>query len=354
MIHLCIINPMAGLIKGRVGEIEDEIKNFFSANPRMKYDIHITRWKRDASGYVLRYANNVSELLRVYVFGGTGTFFEVLNGLVGLPNVQVAWYPLGIDNTLLAVFGKDKLRTFQSLKNLCLSPVKTIDTILAGNHNVITNVLIGIEANSYLKGRELSEQFRLPRKICNYLMDLIYFFLKPEINHYRIDADSVELDGNLLGILITNIPNHVAGTPVEESGFNDGFMDLYIIKPIPKSKIISVVMDYERGRYAKWPEFFCHYRCKKLRVSSSSDMTISLDGELFFDTEFTIEIRPSSLDFVYPPDIDESILSQIPETAAVSGKTSDFRLEDFSPEDFQPEGSKTPAALNVFDTEVQL
>ncbi|MDR0447328.1 MAG: hypothetical protein LBH07_01525 [Treponema sp.] len=310
MKHLCIINPVAEHIKGHVDEIIEIIQDFFLLNPRIKYAIHVTRWKRDASGFILRYVNNASEIVRVYAFGGGGTLFEVINGVVGLPNAQVAWYPLGKDNKFLPVFGKDKLNSFQSVRNLCLSRTITIDTILAGKHYVAANILIGAEVLASGTGKQISKLFRLSRKTSYYIAGIWYFFLKKENRQYRIEMESGELNGNFAGILISNIPNHGAGIPAPEARFNDGYMDLYTIKQIPHNYLINAVRDYFRGQYAKWPEYFSHYRCKKAHISSASDMPISLDGEYFYDTVLDLKISPASLDFVCPPNINYPALKQ--------------------------------------------
>ena len=327
MKHLCIINPMAGQIKGRVHDVEETIRNFFYGNPRMNYSIHITRWKRDASGYTLRYVNKAPEVVRVYAFGGGGTLFEVINGVIGLPNVQVAYFPLGSRNdNLIAVFGNDQKEAFKSMKNLSLSPVITIDTILAGNHHVVTSVLIGIETVAYQLGLELSERIKLPYNVCNFLAGVYYTIINPRIRRYRIEMEDEEIDGEYAGVFIANASGKELWSSDQDILFNDGFIDIYTIKPAPKNKIINVLRDYQSGQYAKWPEYIAHYRCKKLRITSPTDMTISLDGEIFYDRELNFEIRSASLDFVCPVTIDEALLSRKPEERAV---IKDFQLEDF-------------------------
>ena len=115
-------------------------------------------------------------MVRVYVFGGGGTLFEVINGVVGLPNVQVAYYPLGKDDDLLTAFGKNSRSVFQSMRNLSLAPAIPIDTILAGNHYYVTHWYIGIEAVSYLLGKKLSETIMLPINFCYIVAAFYYVF----------------------------------------------------------------------------------------------------------------------------------------------------------------------------------
>ena len=318
MKHLCIINPKAGQIAGRVTGLVSEIKDFFDRNPRMDNTIHVTRWKRDASGYTMRFVNNASEMVRVYAFGGGGTLFEVINGVMGLPNVQVAYFPLGRENDLLLNFGSNSIYEFSSMRNLSLAPVIAMDTILAGNHYVVSVILIGLEALSYQAGMKLAEQLKLPLNFSYLLSGFYYAFIKGEIRHYCIEIEGIKLEENYAGIFIGNVSSHGTGTPAPEALFNDGYMDLYTLKIPPRNKVVRIIMDYQKGLYSKWPEYIQHYRCKKLRITSPADMTISLDGEIFFDTELNLEIYPFSLNFVCPANISFSIFKPSPEDVPIT------------------------------------
>ena len=77
MKHLFIINPVAYKVKGELDEIIGEVKSFFRSRTNAEYDIHGTRWERDAKGYVRRYANKTEGPFRVHSIGGSGTLFEV-------------------------------------------------------------------------------------------------------------------------------------------------------------------------------------------------------------------------------------------------------------------------------------
>ena len=305
MKHLFIINPKAGQIAGHVDEIEENIRRFFSANPREDYSLHICRWKRDASGFTRRTINNAPEIVRVYAVGGGGTFFEVLNGVVGMPNAQVAWYALGNNNSMLYTFGgNEKISAFQSLQNLSFSQVVTLDTIRAGNHYMITNALIGAEAEASKVGEMLAEKTHLPKNFCYLAWEMVRPLLHMHSQYYHFETEHISVEGEFYSILLTNIPTYGMGlNPAGDARFNDGYMDVYTIKPLPWKKSPRVIADYIKGRYYKWPEYITHYRCKKFRISSDVTMTISLDGELFYDISLDFEICPASVNFVCPPGI---------------------------------------------------
>lgn len=305
MKHLFIINSQAEQIAGRVDELEEHIKRFFSVNPKEEYSIHKCRWKRDASGFTRRTINGAPEIIRVYALGGSGTLFEVINGTVGMPNAQVAWYPLGNNNSLLYTFGSnEKIALFQSLQNLCFSRVVTLDTIKAGNHYMITNALIGAEAEATKMGESLTRRIPFSKNFYYLMCEYIRPMFRAHSQFYRFETEDISQEGEYYSILLTNVPAYGKGfQPAAEAVFNDGYMDIYVVKPMPWKKSPIIISDYLRGCYDKWPEYICHYRCKKFHVSSSTTMTISLDGELFYDTSLDFEICPASVNFVCPPGI---------------------------------------------------
>ncbi|MDR2210333.1 MAG: hypothetical protein LBO65_02550 [Spirochaetaceae bacterium] len=305
MKHLFIINPKAGKINGRVTGIERDIQSFFTGNSQANYNIHVTRWKRDASGYTLRYVTNTREIVRVYALGGNGTFFEIINGAVGLPNVQVAWYPLGRNNSLLHSFGSEHLSAFQSFMNLSLSPVSTIDTIKTENNYMVGNALIGGEAVAFKWGEYLADHFALPRNHCYLGMGFLNALLHRQGRHYYFETEDMQFHGDYRSILVTNVSTYGAGLrpAARDALINDGYMDLYTIKRIPRSFLLKALRDYTQGNYHKWPDYIRHYRCKKLRIVSNSVMTIAIDGEFLYKNSLDFEVFPASVDFVCPPGI---------------------------------------------------
>jgi diacylglycerol kinase family enzyme len=301
MKHLFIINPVAGRVRGQVDRLAGEIKTFFSGYPHLSWDIHVTRWKRDAMGFTRRYAANSEELVRVYAMGGTGTFFEVINGIMGIPNTQAAALPLGTKNSFLRYYGEKNFHFFNSLRNLMISNTLSLDVIRWGNTCGINNCLIGAEAMSYLLGRELSKKTRLPGDLCYNSCGIYYLFTGRALQHYRIQFDGEDIEGDYVSIMIANAPcygRHMS--PAIDANPRDGMLNLYLIKSLPKSKTIPVLDDYEHGRYRKWPGFISHYTTKSLSVSSDKVMSLSFDGEIFFDKQAEFTLVPGAIDMVYP------------------------------------------------------
>jgi diacylglycerol kinase family enzyme len=307
MRHLFIINPRAFFIKGRVEELCDEIRSFFAAYPLVKYDIHITRWKRDAVVFVHRYVSAADRIVRVYAVGGMGTLFEVINGVVGLPNVQVACWPFGLDNTFLWRFGKDRIEHFRSLKKLVFSGVSSFDLIRCGNNYGICAGYMGMEAVASKHGDHIVENVDfLPRWLVRsggiYLALALYHCLKKRGDQsYQVMLDGQPLHGSYHSILIANEPYLAAGmNPAVDARPDDGILDVYLIRQTPPFKIPGMVLDYAYGRYEKWPQYISHHRAKNIHVASDQIMPVCIDGEHFYDAVADYEVVPRAVDFVCP------------------------------------------------------
>ncbi|MDR2662485.1 MAG: hypothetical protein LBC31_05760 [Treponema sp.] len=326
MKHLFIIDPAEGS-SADVDEIEKDIHDYFAVNPQRNYTVHFCRWRRDASGYTQRYISNAPETVRVYAMGGSSTLFEVINGAVGLPNVQVAWYPLGKANSMLCAFGgSSNLNFFHSLQNLTLSPVVTMDTIRAGNHYMIINAFIGAEAEACRAGAKLAGRAKLPRNAGYFAASLLNVLLGRYNQFYSLETEHEKAEGEYNSILVSNAPTGGLGLrPAADALFNDGYMDVYAIKRIPRTRVFAVVRDYERGLYRNWPQYISHYRCREFRISSDSVMTISLDESLFYSTAMDFTICPYSLDFVCPDGLSVPIIH-----ADTTDPVEEFTIEDFT------------------------
>ncbi|MDR1933554.1 MAG: hypothetical protein LBQ57_12125 [Spirochaetales bacterium] len=322
MKHLFIINSQATLFKrgGRLRELVRDIRAFFANYPQIKYDIHITRWKRDATGYSRRYVAGSDELVRVYAMGGTSTLFEVVNGVIGLPNVQVGMYPAGRINSSLQYFGQDKSYLFRSLQNLIYSGVVSMDALRCGNNYGMSLSAIGLEAMASRAGDAFINQAGLwpwrqlfVRQI--YFFTAVYYALKKgSAQYYRVAIDGEAFDGEYLSVLMANQPHHRPKPPSEpDARPDDGILDIYLVRPVSKLRALRVASDYVQGQYGKWPQFISHHRGKGISISCDQFMSISLDGEPFFSTDIDCAVVPHAIDFVCPGSLD-------PRYTAVSAK----------------------------------
>jgi len=305
MRHLFIVNPVCTRVKGRLDAVIREVKTFMAGYRRLEYNIHVTRWHRDALGYCRKYAlKEQDETVRVHVLGGTGTLFEIVNAVVDLPNVQVASYPMGRTNTFLHYYGLDKAPLFASVKKQVLSGVIGVDAIRCNHNYGISNVLIGFEAYIDNKGDRLIRKTHLPSDLCYAFAALPDLWKGTVTQNYRINLDGQNLDGGYISIMVANQPWYSANLcPGIDAHPDDGVFDVYMSKDSNKVLRIIAAAAYLKGRYAKLPAHISHHTGRKLVVSSDKLMFLSVDGETFYDNSVECELLPGAIRFVLPDGI---------------------------------------------------
>jgi diacylglycerol kinase family enzyme len=104
MKHYFIINPAAGSGKDQqaiMPRILDAVKKWGA-----EYELHRTSGPGEATIYVRgRLAASPGEAARFYACGGDGTAAEILNGMYGAENAELAILPVGSGNDYIRNFG---------------------------------------------------------------------------------------------------------------------------------------------------------------------------------------------------------------------------------------------------------
>jgi len=208
MKHLFIINPAAKRIKGKTQKLKDFIDAFFRQYPDIRYDIYVSQWCRDAVPYIGRYVANIrsggsDETIRIHSIGGSGTLFEVVNSVIGLPNVEVAVHPYGKLNSFIRYY-KNKT-AFLSLPTQVFGASRPVDVIRSSNGYGICFGLIGLEAYANRVGGAWVEK-GMPADPCYLIVGIKRLFDKNRLQKYEVAIDGVPVSGDFLSFFLANVP----------------------------------------------------------------------------------------------------------------------------------------------------
>lgn len=305
MRHLFVINPKAG-VKNSVNTICEEIKTLFDGE---EYDIHVTTCRGDDTTFTKAYlADHKDEAVRVYACGGDGTMNGVAIAIKGYPNSELAVYPVGSGNDFLKYYDPKSVASFKSLENLKNGEATPIDLIKVGEDFAVNEFNIGFDANVVVKQAKIKKLPLVSGKFA-YDLGVLSAFLGKIRGNYKITIDDeVIYEGVALLGAVMNGGYYGGGyfcAPLAK--VDDGVLDFCMVKDVKKTKFLGLINDYKSGNHihenSKAYPYIIHARGKKIRIEIDKEWPYSLDGEIYYTKDVTVEVVPNAIKFVLPMDI---------------------------------------------------
>jgi diacylglycerol kinase family enzyme len=313
MTHLFILNPKSFWNMWKQTQVLNRIQSFFSTIENNDYAIHISRFPRDAAGFIPVFARTLPKetVLRVYAIGGDGILFDCLNGIMGLENAELASIPYGHTNNFILGFGKNEDVFFKRLALQYNAPTIPLDVIRCGNTYALSHCIIGMEAEivrSVEKARERMQKGNVfSQWLARKLHAILYYFSvfsvitnnKVMLQNYELDIDGGKLSGAYLGLHIYNSP-YVNGSwhPVRNSLPNDGILDMIIPKGRGRRQVLRMLPLFLSGDHKTLPRNLIYKQLRRISVSSDKILRVNLDGIIFFEAGLELELLPAALRFV--------------------------------------------------------
>jgi YegS/Rv2252/BmrU family lipid kinase len=312
--HLFVINPISFGRQTDMDAVMFDIQHCFTAPDAADHSIYISRFPRAAIGKIREYAEEAGgdATIRVYAVGGDGILFDCLNGVVGLPNAELAVVPYGNSNDFVRAFGEGKEKLFRDIKAQVLSRAIPTDVIFCGNNCALNTCTVGMEAYTVHKATELNARYmpywnKLPARVRKFMYDFMFFWggvlsaFSVKITHqrYTVLIDGRDAGGHYTTINIANGPCYggdknaaIAAMP------DDGRIDVMLFKSTHTFNVIRIGMEYIYGKYHKFPSYISYVRASEITVRSEKPLVLQLDGEIFLDTNITVKIIPAAVRIV--------------------------------------------------------
>jgi diacylglycerol kinase family enzyme len=310
--NLFIVNPKSFRKKNELAHIEGEIHGYFAAHGG-DYDIEVSRFPRDAIRIIQKYTQDLPAhtVLRIFAMGGDGILFDCLNGMFGLPNVELGAIPYGSTNDFVSAFGKKKEALFRNIGKQVEAGVIPTDVIHARNVYALNFATLGIESaaihNSRKFVRDAENFFRVPRwaNRGSFIITGVTALFDKTIRsqHYEITTDEGEVFARrFVCINLANGPCYGGSLTVNPAAApDDGYLDLVLGDDVGVMKDIARTGKFLRGA-GVYGDPFTYRRVRSLSIRSDQPLLIDLDGESFFDTNMSFEILPAAVSFVAPDD----------------------------------------------------
>jgi diacylglycerol kinase family enzyme len=232
---------------------------------------------------------------------------------VGLPNAELATVPYGHGNDFMRAFGDGLGAVFRNIPLQAASPVIPTDILHCGSNYALNLCVVGMESAAILQTLEMHQKIKAwPPFIRNspHVYNSLYalgsfaaFFVRRKVlkQEYAINIDGQDLSGVYANINISNGPCCGGNKTIAAAAVpDDGLLDVLMLKAARTVKIMRRMIFCNKRRHDYFPDDFMFKQGKTISIRSKDPLMISLDGELFFDTNITVELIPQAVNIVSP------------------------------------------------------
>jgi diacylglycerol kinase (ATP) len=322
MKHIFILNPVAGKGRASTDVLPDIIRAVKSAG--VEYEIHRTVNIGDARRYVRNRCEDAAGApVRFYAVGGDGTVNEVLNGLYGFENAELAVVPAGTGNDLIRNFGAkadflDIARQIEgvSAKIDCLRFEKLDAEGRTVESGYALNMLnFGFDAEVVSRAAHIKET-PFVGGTAAYAGGVLQALIGKRPLPLRVEVDVIGGPDGAGGMRVFEDAYLLAGAcngrysgggfeGMPEARLDDGAMDVLLIRDMTRRRFLSLVGKYRKGAYKDAPLMQGYYsHCiAKGAVFAPRDgipMHTAIDGEPALTGAVRVTVVPAAVNLSLP------------------------------------------------------
>lgn len=307
MKHLIVVNGNAGCFNAA---FEDQINKAFEG---LDFEIYKTTAPKSAISYLREYfKKNNKDVVRVYACGGDGTIHEVVNGIIGAENAELAILAIGTGNDFVKIYGgKERFQEFKPLIEGKASPVdvsKISSPDLKEELYSINVINFGFDAIVGAMGNYYKEN-GLPEKAKKKGLDPYDYALKNDaMKHGRFNDIEVYADGEKLNekqmLLATLAQGQYVGGKFRcapKSDNTDGLIDVCVLKTMTFLGLGMIIGTYTKGKHLdKKRKKIVYRRAKEIKMNSPKEFDVCVDGEMIKGNNFEVKVIPGAIKLVIP------------------------------------------------------
>jgi diacylglycerol kinase (ATP) len=234
------------------------------------------------------------EVENLVVVGGDGMVHLAAQALAGTPT-NLGIIPAGTGNDVARYVGVPRTDPQLAADVVVGSRVRTIDLARAGGTYFVTVLAAGFDS----KVNERANAMSWPRGQMRYnlatLAELRVFEPLPYI--LELDGEVRTLDAML--VAVGNGESFGGGLRITHgASLDDGLVDVVVIKPMSKAKLVRTYPKLFSGRHVGMPEYE-HHRVRSVTVAAPG-ISAYADGERIGALPLTIEAVPQALRVLVP------------------------------------------------------
>ena len=268
-----IVNPLGG--KGKSLKALKTAEKIF-AERGVEYTVHNTEY----AGHATELARELSQKpdAKILVFGGDGSFNEVLNGIENFENVTLGIVPCGTGNDFVRASGHPT-KIKEAIDLILKDNVGYIDYIDVGSRRCLNVAGAGMDVDVLLRYAAM-KAFRGKLK---YYASLIDTLIHVKWHKLRLTIDGKTMDKSVFMIGVGNGTCIGGGMPIcPDAKVDDGLLSVVIVNEMKKSRIPVELPGFLSGKHVK-KDYTEVYSAKEVTVEVLDDGKIELDGEVIDD-----------------------------------------------------------------------
>ncbi len=297
MKHIFVINPAAGKKGNSESIIRPQIEDY-CGKTGLDYEIYVTKCQGDAQNYCTERAKTGEEL-RFYACGGDGTLYEVVNGVFGYPNCEVAVIPLGSGNDFIRLFGTKE--QFCNVEAQVTGIPVDLDVVKCGDKIAINQCSMGMDAEVCAKQASF-KKLPLVNGEMAYALAAVQALFKKLGHAFTIKIDDNEpFDETVLFCVAANSRWYGGGFQAAPLAWpDDGKLDFVIVRQDRgRLRLFPLLQTYKRGEHVELP-MTRYINGSRLEIHSDIPAAVNIDGECEYVNDAVFEIVPKGIRFVVP------------------------------------------------------
>ena len=295
---ILIVNPSAG--RGKGAAMADRLEN------RLKTDgFKYERLDTNGPGDAVIFARGIDResVDKVMIVSGDGTVNEVLRGL-SHPAPPIAVFPAGTGNDVARMLGiKNEAHAYETAVG---GVVRSVDIGMASGEPFLNIFSFGFDAAIATQANKWKHKFPGWFLYPAALIKTIFTYESPDVR-ISINGESLNKRTPAQKILLLAVCNggYYGGgmniNPLADPF--DGKLELCIIKPMPRLKILLLFPTIYSGRHMRFKEVSIT-RISQVAFSSESTLLLNNDGETRPGNESDITLSTQGIPMMCPQNME--------------------------------------------------
>lgn len=285
---VAIVNRTAG--KGKCERLWPQISGYLE-QLGLKLKVEFTKGEGDATHLAKAAAS--SGVPAVLSVGGDGTLNEVVNGLVGHPDITLGIIPAGSGNDFIRSLGINPADWQSACQIISRGQTKAVDLGQVNGRHFINVSGVGFDstvvdcANTWGKAH-------FPSKLA-YVAAVLKTLRDFKPSRIKIQLDDQEIEAVSWLVVVASGQYFGGGMWIApDADVHDGLFDVCVLGDLSKLAFLWAFPSIFSGKHLRHPAIKL-YRARRVSVTAEPPMLVQADGEVIATTPISFAVRQSSL-----------------------------------------------------------